>query len=239
MKLKIIIIFTFFSLIVIGFYLNSNKKEYNYTILGDKEIYKNNIISKNFTDLIYDKLSNEEYFGRYNEDFIFDDIRIIDIINQIEENKQINNNTIQNILKNTDILIIFVGNNEINYKLSKNNPYENNDKQIYTYLDQVENDMLNMIKLIKKYNNSNIILLGLYNDTNNLYNDRYYEYINKKIQNISLNNNIIFINTYDILNKNSDNLTKTSPVYITNEGNMALFNKIYSKIDKLYLHKIY
>ena len=99
--------------------------------------------------------------------------------------------------------------------------------------------MINLIDIIKKYNDGNIIILGLYNDTNNTINDKYYKYINNKINNYSNRNDIYFIDTYEILNKSNKNLTKTTPIYITNEGNLALFNKIYSKIDKLYLHKIY
>ena len=44
--------------------------------------------------------------------------------------------------------------------------------------------------------------------------------------------------SFEILNKNSDYLTKTNPTYITNEGNMAIYSKIISKIDELHLHNI-
>ena len=50
--------------------------------------------------------------------------------------------------------------------------------------------------------------------------------------------NIDYINLFEILNKNSDYLTKTNPTYITNEGNMAIYSKIISKIDELHLHNI-
>ena len=50
-------------------------------------------------------------------------------------------------------------------------------------------------------------------------------------------NDIYFVNLFNILNKNEDYLTNSNFVYITNDGNLAIFNKIYSKIDNLYLHK--
>ena len=54
MKMKILIIFLFFTGIIFISYVKSNKEEINYTIIGEKELFSNNIISKNFSDLIYD-----------------------------------------------------------------------------------------------------------------------------------------------------------------------------------------
>ena len=211
-----------------------NKEEINYTLLGEKEIFSNNITSKNFSDLIYDELSKENNFGFYSQDFIDNDLRIIDLINKIDNNEKIDGITIQNILKRTNILLLHVGNNEIYYKLSKNTEDINNDKEIYNYLDETLKDLYKLIDKIRIYNDNKIYLLGFYNDTSNKINDKYYQYLNEKINNYSKNNNIVFINLYNILNKNEDYL---SGIYITNEGNLALFNKIYSKINNFYLHK--
>ena len=239
MKMKIVVVLIFFTIVLVFSYSKTNKEEINYTILGDKDLFSNNIISKNFTDLIYDELKNEKNFGFYSQDFIKDNIRIIDVINQIRNNENIDNIYIQNILKRTNLLILNVGNNELNYKLSKVDLNENNDKIIYNYLDETLNDYIKLLDEIRIYTEENIIVLGFYNDTNNINNNKYYNYINKKLENYTKNNNIEFINLFDILNKNNDYLTKTSPLYITNEGNLAIFNKIYSKISKLYLHKNY
>lgn len=237
MKMKIILVLIFFSLLVFVTYMQNSKEDVNYTILGDKDIFSNNIISKNFSDLIYDELSNNKDFGFYSKDFIDEDIRIIDLINDINANKKIDNITIQNILSRTNILILGIGNNEINYKLSKLDTNENNDYIIYSYLDELLVDLESLIKLIRDYNKNNIIFLSYYNDTGNKDNNKYYLYINKQAQKIMKENDIYFINTFNILNKNEDYLTDTIPVYITNDGNLAIFNKIYSKIDELYLHK--
>ena len=235
MKMKIIVILIFFTLILLLSYSKMNKYEINYTILGDKDLFTNNIISKNFTDLIYEELKKEDNFGFYCEDFIDNNLRITDVINQIEDNKIKNDLHIQNILKRTNLLILNIGNNELYYKLSLN---ENiNEKEIYNYLDEVINDYIRLINILKKYTD-NIFILGFYNNTNNKSNDKYYSYINNKLKE-SLKNYVIYIGLFDLLNKNNDYITKTIPIYITNEGNLALFNKIYTKIDKLYLHKNY
>lgn len=235
MKMKIVIILIIFMVVLLFSYSKMNKEEINYTILGDKELFSNNIISKNFSDLIYDKLSYEDNFGFYSEDFIKKDIRIIDVINQITDNEKIDGITIQNILKRTNILLLNIGNNEINYKLSKIDE-DTSNKAVYIYLDDVYDDLIELINIIKNYDDKNIILLGFYNDTGNTNNNKYYEYMNNKLNIYCKKNNITFINLFNILNKNEDYLSNK---YITNEGNLAIFNKIYSKIDNLYLHKTY
>ena len=233
MKKKIILILIILIVILFFSYPNYYKKELNYTLLGDKQVFSNNIISKNFSDLIYDELIKKEKIN-YNKDYIQSDVRIIDIINNINNNKKINNLSIQKLLKDSNILIINIGNNELYYKLAKYDHSENNEKEIYLYLDNVLKDYEVLLNLIKKYNNEKIFIIGVYNDTNNINNDKFYNYINKKIENYSENNNIIFINE---LNKNNNYITNTTPNYITNKGNLALFNKIYSKINSFYLHK--
>ena len=237
MKMKIFLVLIFFSLLIFISYIQNSKKDINYTILGDKDIFSNNIISKNFSDLIFDELSSIKEFGFYSKDFISDDIRIIDLINNIKENKKIDNITIQNILSRTNLLILGIGNNEISYKISKLDINENNDNIIYKYLDQILLDIQNLIEIINKYDIDNIIFLSYYNDTGNKDNDKYYKYINKEIEKIMKKNDIYFVNLFNILNKNEDYLTNSNFVYITNDGNLAIFNKIYSKIDNLYLHK--
>ena len=237
MKMKIILVLIFFSLFIFITYVENSKEDINYTILGDKDIFSNNIMSKNFSDLIYDELGNIKDFGFYSKDFIEEDIRIIDLINDVNSNKKIDNLTIQNMLSRTNILILGVGNNEINYKISKLDIKENNDYIMYSYLDQLLIDIQSLINLIKEYEKDNIIFLGYYNDTGNKNNDKYYIYINKQLEKIMKNNDICFINLFNILNKNEDYLTTNLPIYITNDGNIAIFNKIYSKIDELYLHK--
>ncbi len=237
MKMKVLIVLIFFSLLVLFTYIHNEKEEINYTIIGDKDIFSNNLMSKNFSDLIYEKLIEQKDFGFYSKDFISKDIRITDLINNIDDNIEIDDITIQNILKRTNLLVLNIGNNEINYKLSKLDTDENNDNIVYAYLDEVITDLQKLIDKIKKINDGNIIFLGYFNDTNNIDNNKYYDYINKKVKNLMTKKNIIFIDTFSILNKNEDYLTKSNSVYITNDGNLALFNKIYSKIDELYLHK--
>ena len=182
----------------------------------------------------YQKKNN---FGFYSKEFTYKNIRTIDMINNINNNVSIDNIYIQNILKRTNVLIINTGNNEINYKLSKVDSNENNDNEIYSYLDEVYKDIKVLIEKVKNLNEGKIIFLGIYNDTGNKDNDKYYKYINEKLELLMHSNDIDYLNLFDVLNKNEDYLTKGNNIYITNEGNIAIFNKLYRKIDQLYLHK--
>ncbi len=238
MKMKIVILLAFFSLFAFISYVQNNNKEINYTILGDKELFSNNLKSVNFSDMIYQKLDDDNLLGFYSKDFIRKDIRIIDVMNDINDNISIDNITIQNIIKRTDIMILSIGNNEINYKLSKIDKDINNDVEIYKYLDEIVNDASKLIDDIQKINKCKIIFLGYYNDTNNVNNDKYYIYVNDKIENMIKDKKQEFINLYNLLNKNELYLTKSTPIYITNEGNLAIYDKIVDKIDDLHLHNI-
>ena len=234
--MKIILLLLFFSFIALISYIYTNNKEVNYTILGDKELFSNNLKSINFADLISRKLEEEKLLGFYSKDFIKKDIRTIDVINDINDNYKVDNITIQNILKRTDLLLLSIGNNEIYYKLSKIDYTLNNDNEIYNYLNSVVKDINNLIQNIENINKCDIIFLGFYNDTNNVNNDKYYIYINKKLEKTLSKRNIEYINLYKILNTKQDNLTKTSPIYITNEGNIEIYDEIIRKIDKFDLH---
>ena len=234
--MKIILLLLFFSFIALISYIYTNNKEVNYTILGDKELFSNNLKSINFADLISRKLEEEKLLGFYSKDFIKKDIRTIDVINDINDNYKVDNIAIQNILKRTDLLFLSIGNNEIHYKLSKIDYTLNNDNEIYNYLNSVVKDINNLIQNIENINKCDIVFLGFYNDTNNVNNDKYYIYINKKLEKTLSKRNIEYINLYNILNTKQDNLTKTSPVYITNEGNIEIYDEIIRKIDKFDLH---
>lgn len=228
MKKKIILVLVIFILIFMFSFFYKKDKKINYTLIGEKQVFSNNIISKNFSDLIYEKL-NKKYKVNYNKDFIKDDIRLVDIINIIKENKRKNNKTIQKVLKDSNIIILYAGASELYYKLSKE---EENNKEIYLYMNETLKDYTNLLNKIKNYND-NIIVLGIYDEKCIKNNKKYYDYFNNKLKKICKKLNMNYIDTY----KNDDYLTKTNKSFITNKGNLTLFYKIYSKINKFYLHK--
>lgn len=235
--MKIIILIIFISVVCFISVKEYNKKVINYTIIGDKSLFSNTVKSVNYVDLISNYLLEEDKLGFYSKDFIYENIRVTDLLNKIKENDIQDDLSIQNILNKTNLLVINIGNNELNYKISNIDVENANDKYIYKYLDEVINDIMHLLYKIDNISKANIIFIGYYNDTVNSYNDRYYDYINSKLEKKLKKLNITYINTQKILNEKRSYLDIDKNVYITSDGNIRLYDVILSKIKEIYLQK--
>lgn len=235
--MKIIILIIFISVVCFISVKEYNKKVINYTIIGDKSLFSNTVKSVNYVDLISNYLLEEDKLGFYSKEFIYENIRVTDLLNKIKENDIQDDLSIQNILNKTNLLVINIGNNELNYKISNIDVENANDKYIYKYLDEVINDIMHLLYKIDNISKANIIFIGYYNDTVNSYNDRYYDYINSKLEKKLKKLNITYINTQKILNEKRSYLDIDKNVYITSDGNIRLYDVILSKIKEIYLQK--
>lgn len=235
--MKIIILIIFISVVCFISVKEYNKNVINYTIIGDKSLFSNTVKSVNYVDLISNYLLEEDKLGFYSKDFIYENIRVTDLLNKIKENDIQDDLSIQNILNKTNLLVINIGNNELNYKISNIDVENANDKYIYKYLDEVINDIMHLLYKIDNISKANIIFIGYYNDTVNSYNDRYYDYINSKLEEKLKKLNITYINTQKILNEKRSYLDIDKNVYITSDGNIRLYDVILSKIKEIYLQK--
>lgn len=235
--MKIIILIIFISVVCFISVKEYNKNVINYTVIGDKSLFSNTVKSVNYVDLISNYLLEEDKLGFYSKDFIYENIRVTDLLNKIKENDIQDDLSIQNILNKTNLLVINIGNNELNYKISNIDVENANDKYIYKYLDEVINDIMHLLYKIDNISKANIIFIGYYNDTVNSYNDRYYDYINSKLEKKLKKLNITYINTQKILNEKRSYLDIDKNVYITSDGNIRLYDVILSKIKEIYLQK--
>lgn len=109
-----------------------------------------------------------------------DDYRVIDLINDINDNIKINNRSLQNMLIKSNIIVISIGANDLKHK-------KNLD---YKYSDELINDLEKLLKLIRKYNKDKIYFIG-YNNK-----DKYYVYINNKMEYICKLNKIEYIDNF-------------------------------------------
>ena len=131
MKLKRIVIFLIIILLIFIIYiLNIDKKVYYVNITDSNNKY--NLAIKNNLKKI-NKL--EMYI-----DYVDLDYRITDLVNDINNNKEISINgkkyTIQNSLIKADLLTFKIGSNEIKYKIN------NKDIEgLYNYMDEYLNDL--------------------------------------------------------------------------------------------------
>ena len=164
----------------------------------DNEIYYVNIDTTNqmkYNDKIVNKIKEKNKLEKYINYFSKRDYRTTDLINDIKENKKINNQTIQNALIKSDILTLYVGINDINYKIVNNNKDE-----LYEYTDQVLDDIEELLKLIREYSKEKIYVIGYDNTIGISYNE-YFNYTNKRLKSICDEYKIDFVKNDNILYK--------------------------------------
>lgn len=147
-----------------------------YELLLDREIkylYIGNTTYDKYNKII------EEYYreGNHTTYIRDDDYRVVDLINEISDNKIINKRKIQNLLVKSNIITISIGLSDLSRK-----------ELDYKYVDEFISDIERLIILIRKYNKDKIYFLGYYNK------NMYYDYINNKLNTICKQNNITFIN---------------------------------------------
>lgn len=183
--------------------------------------------------LIGDNIANNPYINNIenisvNNDFINKDYHINDLLNIIKYNQEldIDNKTesIHQILKKSDIVILSIGMNDLYYKLN------DNTKEIYTYLNSMINNYELIIKEISRYDYKQVYILGYYNITNN--NNDIFTYINYKLSSIAKNYNYTFIDTNKILNNKQEYYKKETNFNLNNKGYYQIFNILVENLKK-------
>ncbi len=126
----------------------------------------------------YNQIIKEYYNPKEYKSYIRDDdYRVMDLINDIEDNNTIDNRAIQNLLIKSNIIIISIGINDLEYKEELN----------YKYIDEFIIDIEKLLNLIRKYNKDKIYFFGYYDK------NEYYKYINKEIKRLCKLKNIMYV----------------------------------------------
>lgn len=211
---KIIFTFLVFLIVFIIYYLNISEKIY-YLSMGDHLSYGINNFNKidnNYNDKIINYYATE--LSNYVNYSSLDDYRVMDLINDINYNKNIIYNDkeykLQNLLIKSNLIILSIGMNDIVNK--KNISYD--------YIDLLIEDINNLFILLRKYNKDKIYFLGFYDIINN---KDLIEYANKEIERKCNKNKINYV---DISNLSSYIIKDTYP---TNNG----YNYIMEQIKSL------
>ncbi len=195
-------------------FFGDNLKKLTYlliTILGIYVIYSlycNNSINyvsltdsnNNFDIYIYEYLSKNKT-NRFNN--YFNSSSIIQAYQNIRNNQTIRvNNTdyyLKKVLRESDILVISIGMDELSINFNKYNMQVN-----YAYFDKMYDNIIRLVKEIKRYAYGKIIFLGYYNPTNyydaNI--DRFFYDINIKLERLMIDNNIIYLDLYELVKGN-------------------------------------
>ena len=208
MKKIILILFLFFLLYACYYIYNATiDKKTDITLLGDNTL-------------------NNPYFkelGEVNNKFVNADYHMIDLLDIIKYNKEIDNKNVHQILRNTDILIIAIGMNDIYYKLN-DNLYE-----VYTYMNNIINNYEEILKYISKYNYKKVYILGYY-DIYNKYND-IFTYTNYKLNNLANLYGYTYLNLNKIFYNNDKLLQKRDKFDLNNDGYRKIYELIVEKLN--------
>lgn len=211
-------------------YLTTVDKKIYYLNLGDSvamgfNSYK--ISNNGYDKYVYDYLNKQEKLEKYITEFNEPDLRISDLHNLIENNYQIeingHNQTLKNALIKADLVTLSIGNDDFYQKLKLN--YTTNE--LYDIVDNYVNDMEKLLLLIKKYCKEDVVLLGYYDPVNSLTSEKVVTYMNKKMMDLTSENQIKYINLQTIINNN--HLLNPNNNYISNNG----YQKIGSEIIKI------
>lgn len=216
---KIIFILVLFLSCYLIYKLTINNK-LSYLSIGDG-LSKDNT----YTYYVKEYLESKNKLSSYNSTYTNNDYRITDLLRIIEYNEEeiVNDKplSIHKLLKESDIITLSIGMNELYYKLTINTD------NIYSYIDEMMEDMSKLFHEINKYNHKQVFVLGYYNITND--NQDIFNYANIKLKNLCLKEGYTYIPLNSILN---------DKIYFQND-NKIYPNKLgYQQIYKIIVEKI-
>lgn len=215
LKILILPIILIITILIIN--ITKNNKIY-YLSLGDelsKGINSNNYEDVGYSDLIRDKLKIKDYTKEFSDT----NIRVIDLINKIENNEE-KNISIQYALKKSNLITISIGLNEIYSKYIT----KTNESDLYNYIDEIVYNIDYLFKIIRKINNKNVYILGYYNPINDVNLDKYIKYANDKLIQVSNKYNVKYIDLHNIF-KNNLHLIYNN-IYPNRDGYQLIANEI-------------
>lgn len=236
MKKLIIIISTIFLIILIYNVTKTNKL--TYISIGDGlsqgcTPYKK--VGYGYSDYVYEFLKRKDKIKKYNKTFSNEDYRITDLINDIENHKNIIKEgkriNINQSISNASFITISIGRNDLYYKIKINefSDYNLEKNELYLYINELFNDYKKLLNKIRKYNNCPIILIGFYSPVTNKINEEteeVYNYINNLFLELSKNKDIYYVETFQAFKKNKHFLPNPIDSHPTIAGYKYISNKI-------------
>ncbi len=166
------------------------------------------------------RITNYNYYlGRYlkatiNDDFCSQNYKASELLSDIINNKTINNKTILNTLDNAKYITLMIGLDELTtYKIVDN-----------VLKKEFISNYSRLLKLLNDNTKATIIVIGFLPN----YFQNYLE-INKKIENMCKNLNIIYVDSSTLV-QNSQNFFDSKTPILSKFGNHNMYRLIKEKI---------
>ena len=233
-KVKLLILILMCST-VFFIYNKTNYNNISYTIIGDGLSLGINCYGQKdygYGDYVKEYLKDQNKLKTYSSEYTSQEMTIERVHNTLLTNEKMkhnnNNTTLKNILRDTDYLTMTIGLNDLLYKLSILNEFNENDLNIV--IKEIEASFNDLIKEIRKVYKKDIYIVGYYNiDINN----KLYDKAIKKLNNIyKKNKEVTYISTF-ILSENKNIFLPNPTSYYPNyKGYQVISSKIIDKIEK-------
>lgn len=248
-KLLIGFIITGFILISI-FFMTRDKKVY-YLSLGDSLAAGQtpyNTIEESYGDYVAEYLKDKEVLEFYTKDFSKSGYRSIDLLNDLNNNKEIKVNgkkiTLKNALIKADLVTVSIGANDLFYKLNVGTEFDLNEfDDMYTYVDEVILDVDKLLYKLRKSCKEQIMVFGFYNPFTNFSSslattvEPVIIYANGKMENLVKKYDMTYVDIHDTFLANDDYLSSTLEIHPTDKGYRAMAKSVINLIDEKMLAK--
>lgn len=223
-------------LLIFIIYLSTMDKKVYYLALGDSIANSegaDGLKVRGYTDIVAYNLKKKDILEEYVNEFAKDGMRIPDLVNDIECNKEIKVNgeniTIKNALVKADLVTLSIGANDI---LEKIDTEYISDEDIYNYIDEMTDDLDKLIKLIREYSKEDIIITGYYNPFKDLNGERFINYLNKRYREVSKNYNVIYVEIGKLFENHPEFLPNDNNIYPSSKGYEAIADEVMKKVNK-------
>lgn len=216
-------------------YKQTNNHNINYTVIGDgfaKGIDCYGRIDYGYGDYIKDYLEEKEKLMDYSNTYTDEKMTIDSLLTTIiTDKKMYRNNKKNNIihtLRETDILTLNIGINDLLFKLGLTSDFTEDNLDII--IKEIETSFSELITEIKKVYNREIYVIGYYSPpTHNEFIQRAVKRLNNLFK---ANENVIYISTTIISENRNIFLSNPDSYYPNYKGYQAISTKIIDKISK-------
>lgn len=250
-RYKLLIGFVITGIILITIFFITRDKKIYYLSLGDSLAAgqtPNNTISDSYGEYVAEYLKDHEVLEFYTKKFSKSGYRSIDLLKDLNENKEIKVGkkkiTIKHALIKADLVTVSIGANDLFYKLNIVNEFDINQyDDIYSYVDDAIRDVDKLLYELRKSCKEQIMVLGFYNPFTNFSSslattvEPIIEYANGKMHNIVKKYDMTFVDIHNTFLANNNYLPSKLEIHPTKEGYRAISKNIIELIDEKMLAK--
>ena len=187
-----------------------------------------------YNDYVKSYLENNNLLHKYNAYYSKDNYTILELINDINNNKEViyNDKTynIKRELREADLVTLAIGMDVLTDILMDAKDFED----IKSSLDTMAFYMEKLLKSLKSLSKSKIVLIGYYKpfQDSNVEVEKALTYLNDKYKNIAKNNSIIYVDIYNSIKEDINCLPNNKDYHLNSHGYLKIANEVIKKIEK-------